>query len=37
MGMVALAGVLPITNALHVNRTGGASQALWDPRVEYAL
>ena len=36
MGMVALAGVLSITNALNVNRTGGASQALWNPLLEDA-
>lgn len=36
MYMVALAGVLSIRNALNVNRTGGASQALWDPLVEDA-
>jgi hypothetical protein len=34
--MVALAGVLSITNALNENRTQGASQALWDPLVEDA-
>ncbi len=32
-GMVALAGIFSITNALNENRTGGASQALWDPLV----
>ncbi len=34
--MVPLAGVLSITNALNENRTGGASQALWDPMMEDA-
>ena len=33
-GMVALVGVLSITDLLNVNRTGSASQALWDPLFE---
>ncbi len=35
-GVVALAAFLSITNSANVNRTRGASQALWDWLVEDA-